>query len=98
MTAWTPTNPQRRPISNGWDRDKLAIFEAFCTGFDNHRLVADLCYEANSVEEAAVSIAVALDLSPQQTKAVLDQQVRGLNRANRARVREERDELRQRLG
>lgn len=79
------------------DRDRLAIFEAVCIGFENHRLVADLCYDANSVEEAAVSIAAALDLSPQQAKAVLDQQVRGLNRANRARVREERDELRQRL-
>jgi len=79
------------------DRDKLALFEAFCIGFDNHQLVAELCYAANSVEESAVSIAAALDLSPQQAKALLDQQFRGLNRGNRARVREVRDELRRRL-
>lgn len=80
------------------DRDDLARLEAICIGFDNYRLVADICYESNTVEEAAVSLAAALDLSPQETKTVLDQQFRGLTGANRRWAMERRDEMLRGLG
>lgn len=78
-------------------RERLSVIETMLLASDRRREVAEAVASADDTLSARASVAELLGTSTDAAHWVLDLQLRRFSRLEQARLREERDELRQRL-